>query len=114
MDYTAEQIDEMSFEEVVELAETLTSEELIKWVGNGYSGKSYIEIKNKKVMKKFIVVEQVPALVEYTYEVEAENEDDALELVSSGLIESVEYTVDTIYESNVRLDFTRQVIEEED
>jgi hypothetical protein len=45
MDYTAEQIDEMSFEEVVELAETLTSEELIKWAGNGYSGKSYIEIK---------------------------------------------------------------------
>ena len=45
MDYTAEQIDEMSFEEVVELAETLTSEKLIKWTGNGYSGKSYIEIK---------------------------------------------------------------------
>ncbi len=65
-------------------------------------------------MKKFTIVEQVPALVEYTYEVEAENEDDALELVSSGLIDSVEYTVDTIYESNVRLDFTRQVVEEED
>jgi hypothetical protein len=65
-------------------------------------------------MKKFIVVEQVPALVEYTYEVEAENEDDALELVSSGLIESVEYTVDTIYDSNVKLDFTRQVVEELD
>ena len=45
MDYTSEQIDEMSFEEVVELAETLTSEELNKWASNGYSGKSYIEIK---------------------------------------------------------------------
>jgi hypothetical protein len=65
-------------------------------------------------MKKFTIIEQIPALVEYTYEVEAENEDNALELVSSGLIESVEYTVDTIYESNVRLEFTRQVIEEED
>jgi hypothetical protein len=65
-------------------------------------------------MKKFTIIEQIPALVEYTYEVEAENEDDALELVSSGLIESVEYTVDTIYESNVRLEFTRQVVEEED
>jgi hypothetical protein len=65
-------------------------------------------------MKKFIIIEQVPALVEYTYEVEAENEDDALELVSSGLIDSVEYTVDTIYDSNVKLDFTRQVVEELD
>jgi hypothetical protein len=46
--------------------------------------------------------------------VEAENEDDALELVSSGLIESVEYTVETIYDNSVRLDFTRQVVEEED
>jgi len=65
-------------------------------------------------MKKFIVVEQVPALVEYTYEVEAENEDDAVELVSSGMVESVEYTVETIYDNSVRLDFTRQVVEEED
>jgi hypothetical protein len=65
-------------------------------------------------MKKFTIVEQVPALAEYTYEVEAENEDEAMELVSSGLIDSVEYTIETIYESNVRLEFTRQVVEEED
>jgi hypothetical protein len=65
-------------------------------------------------MKKFIIIEQIPALVEYTYEVEAENEDDALELVSSGKIDSVEYTVETIYDNSVRLDFTRQVVEEED
>ena len=65
-------------------------------------------------MKKYTIIEQIPALVEYTYEVEAENEDDALELVSSGLIDSVEYTIETIYESNVRLEFTRQVVEEED
>ena len=65
-------------------------------------------------MKKFTIIEQVPALVEYTYEVEAENEDDALELVSLGLIDSVEYTIETIYESNVRLEFTRQVVKEED
>jgi hypothetical protein len=65
-------------------------------------------------MKKFTVIEQIPALVEYTYEVEAENEDDALELVSSGLVESVEYTVETIYDNSVRLDFTRQAVEEED
>jgi hypothetical protein len=65
-------------------------------------------------MKKFTIIEQIPALVEYTYKVEAENEDDALELVSSGLIDSVEYTVETIYDNSVRLDFTRQVVEEED
>jgi hypothetical protein len=62
-------------------------------------------------MKKFTIIEQVPALVEYTYEVEAENEDDALELVSSGLIDSVEYTVDTIYD-DVCLQFERKVIED--
>jgi len=65
-------------------------------------------------MKKYTIIEQIPALVEYTYEVEAENEDDALELVSSGMVESVEYTVETIYDNSVRLDFTRQVVEEED
>jgi hypothetical protein len=65
-------------------------------------------------MKKFTIIEQIPALVEYTYEVEAENEDDALELVSSGIIDSVEYTVETIYDNSVRLDFTRQVVKEED
>lgn len=65
-------------------------------------------------MKKYTIIEQIPALVEYTYEVEAENEDDALELVSSGIIDSVEYTVETIYDNSVRLDFTRQVVKEED
>jgi len=65
-------------------------------------------------MKKYTIIEQVPALVEYTYEVEAESEDEAVELVSSGMVESVEYTVETIYDSSVRLDFTRQVTEEED
>jgi hypothetical protein len=65
-------------------------------------------------MKKYTIVEQIPAIAEYTYEVEAENEDDALELVSLGIIDSVEYTIETIYDNSVRLDFTRQVIKEED
>jgi hypothetical protein len=65
-------------------------------------------------MKKFTILEQVPALVEYTYEVEAENEDEAVELVSSGKIDSVEYTVCTIYNDDVRLQFERKIIEEED
>ena len=44
MNYTAKQIDKMSIEEIEELAYTLTTEELSKWSGNGYSGKCYIEI----------------------------------------------------------------------
>jgi hypothetical protein len=64
-------------------------------------------------MKKFTIIEQVPALVEYTYEVEAENEDDAMELVMDRIVDSVEYTVETIYD-DVCLEFTRQVVKEED
>jgi hypothetical protein len=49
MNYTAKQIDKMSIEEIEELAYTLTTEELNKWSGNGYSGASYVEImKNRK------------------------------------------------------------------
>jgi hypothetical protein len=64
-------------------------------------------------MKKFTIIEQVPALVEYTYEVEAENEDDAMELVMDRIVDSEEYTVETIYD-DVCLEFTRQVVKEED
>jgi hypothetical protein len=64
-------------------------------------------------MKKFTIIEQVPAIVEYTYEVEAENEDDAMELVMDRIVDSVEYTVETIYD-DVCLEFTRQVVKEED
>jgi hypothetical protein len=64
-------------------------------------------------MKKFTIIEQVPAIVEYTYEVEAENEDDAMELVMDRIVDSEEYTVETIYD-DVCLEFTRQVTKEED
>jgi len=64
-------------------------------------------------MKKFTIIEQVPAIVEYTYEVEAENEDDAMELVMNRIVDSEEYTVETIYD-DVCLEFTRQVTKEED
>ena len=39
---------------------------------------------NKKHMKKFIVKETIPATVEYTYYVEAENEEQALDIVMNG------------------------------
>jgi hypothetical protein len=64
-------------------------------------------------MKKFTIVEQVPAIVEYTYEVEAENEDEAMELVMDGRVDSEGYTVETIY-NDMCLEFTRQVTKEED
>jgi hypothetical protein len=44
MNYTAKQIDNMSIEEIEELANTLNEKELSKWVSNGYSGVSYVEI----------------------------------------------------------------------
>jgi hypothetical protein len=64
-------------------------------------------------MKKFTIIEQVPAIVEYTYEVEAENEDDAMELVMDRIVDSEGYTIETIYD-DVCLEFTRQVTKEED
>ncbi len=64
-------------------------------------------------MKKYTIVEQVPAIVEYTYEVEAENEDEAMELVMDGRVDSEGYTVETIY-NDMCLEFTRQVTKEED
>ena len=64
-------------------------------------------------MKKFTIIEQVPSIVEYTYEVEAENEDDAMEIIMNGMTDSIEYTVETIYD-DVCLEFTRQVVKEED
>jgi hypothetical protein len=64
-------------------------------------------------MKKFIIEEQVPALVTYTYEVEAENEDDAIEIIMNGMTDSIDYKVETIYD-DVCLEFTRQVTKEED
>jgi hypothetical protein len=64
-------------------------------------------------MKKFTIIEQVPAIVEYTYEVEAENEDDAMEIIMNGMTDSIDYKVETIYD-DVCLEFTRQVTKEED
>ena len=65
-------------------------------------------------MKKFVIIEQVPAIVKYTYEIEAEDEETAMEIIIKGEVDSVEHTVDTIYESSVTLEFTRDIIEEED
>jgi hypothetical protein len=45
---------------------------------------SYIYHIIIKHMKKFIVKETIPATVEYTYYVEAENEEQALDIVMNG------------------------------
>jgi len=62
-------------------------------------------------MKTFIIVEHVPAIVEYKYTIEAEDEETAMEMVQDGIADPDEYNVDPIYESSVRLDFTRTIIE---
>jgi hypothetical protein len=52
MNYTAKQIDNMSIEEIEEIAQMLNETELNKWASNGYSGVSYVEIiKNRKQKK---------------------------------------------------------------
>ena len=41
-------------------------------------------------MKKFVIIEKVPAQLVYTFEVEAENYEDAIELICNGGVESTE------------------------
>jgi hypothetical protein len=65
-------------------------------------------------MKKFIIEEQVPAIVTYTYEIIAEDEETAMEMIMNGKTYSIDSTTETIYEDSVKLEFLRQVIEEED
>jgi len=47
------------------------------------------------------------------FQIEAENEDEAMELVMDGRVDSEGYTVETIY-NDMCLEFTRQVTKEED
>lgn len=48
MDYTAEQIDRMSIDELESLIHMLESKEIIKWAGSGYDGATFVEIiKNR-------------------------------------------------------------------
>jgi hypothetical protein len=63
-------------------------------------------------MAKFIIEEQVPALVTYRYEVEADDEDDAMELVMIGYADPANEKIETIYNDVVTLEFTRKIIEE--
>jgi hypothetical protein len=63
-------------------------------------------------MAKFIIEEQVPALVTYRYEVEADDEDDAMELVMIGYADPANEKIETIYNDQVTLEFTRKIIEE--
>ena len=52
MNYTAKQIDKMSIEEIEEIAQMLNGSELNKWISNGYSGASYVEIIKSRKQKK--------------------------------------------------------------
>jgi|LakMenE18May11ns_1017448.scaffolds.fasta_scaffold9086276_2 hypothetical protein len=65
-------------------------------------------------MKRYIIEEQVPAMVTYTYEIIAEDEETAMEMIMNREADSCETTTETIYESSITIEFTRQVIGEEE
>lgn len=65
-------------------------------------------------MKKFIIEETIPARVILTYEVEAENEETALEMVMNGDVEVEDISTQHMYESSATIEFTRKVVEEKD
>ena len=44
MEYTAEQIDQMSIEELESLAYMLTQEQLAIWTGMGYDGATFVKL----------------------------------------------------------------------
>jgi hypothetical protein len=44
MDYTANQIDDMSIDELESLIHMLEPSEIIKWTGSGYDGATFVEI----------------------------------------------------------------------
>ena len=48
-------------------------------------------------MPKFIITERVPATLVWRYEIEADNETDALEQVIDGKIEVTEHTTEDIF-----------------
>ena len=62
-------------------------------------------------MAKFIIEEKIPALVTYRYEVEADSEEDAMDLVEVGFVDPAKEDMYTIYD-NVKLEFTRQIVKE--
>jgi hypothetical protein len=45
-------------------------------------------------MPKFVVIEQVPCVHIWTYEVEAANQSEALEMVAAGKVEATDIIVD--------------------
>ncbi len=45
-------------------------------------------------MKKFSILESKPSIQLWRYEVEAENEEQALEMIREGLVDSEDYWVD--------------------
>ena len=57
-------------------------------------------------MPKFVVTEQVPCVHIWTYEVEAANQSEALEMVAAGKVEATDVIVDghdydeTLYDVN--------------
>jgi hypothetical protein len=83
---------------------------------------TYIEdiIKKKKqnpivaIKKKFTISEQIPAIVTHKYEIEAESEEEAMEMIMNGEVKPYDSITETIYTNSIELEFTREVIREKD
>lgn len=50
MNYTANEIDNMSMEDIEQLAEMLRDDELEEWYSNGYSGESYVQLMKHRAL----------------------------------------------------------------
>jgi hypothetical protein len=61
-------------------------------------------------MKTFVITEEAPVICIWTYIVEAETEEEALELVTNGDVEAAEMNIEVDYED---AEFTYHIEEEE-
>jgi hypothetical protein len=61
-------------------------------------------------MKTFRITEEAPVVCAWMYIVEAETEEEALELVTNGDVEAVDMSIEIDYENT---DFTYNIEEEE-
>jgi len=62
-------------------------------------------------MKTFVITEEAPVICIWTYIVEAETEEEALELVTNGDVEAAEMNIEVDYEET---EFTYNIEEESD
>ena len=59
-------------------------------------------------MPKFIITERIPATLVWRYEVEADNEEDALNQVIDNNVEAEEHTTEDIFYEDTTYDITEE------